>query len=310
MTARDSTKNVFYTYAHYRATAPERGPFYIGKGKGPRAWKTSGTGRNLYWQRIVKKYGLLIEIIAVWPTEQEALDHEVFLIECFRHLETGLVNMTDGGEGLTNPSPEVAHKIRARALEQWSDPAQRAAMIAARSTVEALAKKSASLKRAFSAPGSSERRSASLKAAKNTPESRERRRLVAQSPAYRAKMSEILTAARARPEVKAKHDAANAAKKSATAARKANEPKPIVMSKRECGLVAGATNRAKADARRALLPPEERARLEKQAADRLRYKNLQREARKRQLDADLVLAAQEYPQQPAVAHHPPETTRQ
>lgn len=304
MTARDSTKNVFYTYAHYRATAPERGPFYIGKGKGPRAWKTSGTGRNLYWQRIIKKYGLLVEIIAVWPTEQEALDHEVFLIECFRHLGTGLVNMTDGGEGLTNPSPEVTHKIRARTLEQWSDPAQRAAMIAARSTVEALAKKSASLKRAFSAPGSSGRRSASLKAAKNTPEARERHLAATQSPEYRARMSQAQKAARARPEIKAKHDAANAAKKAATAARKASEPKPVVMSKRECGLVAGAANRAKADARRALLPPEERARLERHAADRLRHKYLQREreAKRRQLDADLVLAAQASPQQIAGAH--------
>lgn len=309
MTARNSTKNVFYTYAHYRATAPERGPFYIGKGKGRRAWKTSGTGRNLYWQRVVKKHGLLVEIIAVWPTEQEALDHEVFLIECFRDMRTGLVNMTDGGEGLSNPSPEVLHKIRTRTLEQWSDPAQRAVMIAARSTVEALAKKSASLKRAFSMPGSSERRSASLKAAKSTPESRERRLLVSQNPEYRAKMSAILTVARARPEVKAKHDAANAAKKAAAAARQASEPKPDVMSKRECGLVAGAAHRAKADARRALLPPEERARLEKQAADRLRNKNLQRETKRRQQDADLALAARESPQQLAGAHPPQETTR-
>jgi hypothetical protein len=263
----------------------------------------------LYWQRVAKKHGLQVEIIAFWPTEQDALDHEVLLIECFRHLGTGLVNMTDGGEGLANPSPEVLHKIRARTLEQWNDPAQRATMIAARSTAEALAKKSASLKRAFSAPGSSERRSASIKAAHNMPEARERRMATTRSPEYRARMSQVQTAARARPEIKAKHDAANAAKKAATAARKASEPKPTVMSKRECGLVAGATHRAKADARRALLPPEERARLEKQAADRLRHKNLQREAKRRQMDADLVLAAQEGPRQPAEARPPQETAR-
>lgn len=49
------------------------------------------------------------------------------------------------------------------------------------------------------------------------------------------------------------------------------------MTKREAGNIAGQQNRAKAEARRALLPPEERARLEKQAADRLFYKNRQRQ---------------------------------
>lgn len=52
MTENNSTAQAFYTYAHYRADQPERGPFYIGKGKGPRAWKVNG--RSEWWNRTSK----------------------------------------------------------------------------------------------------------------------------------------------------------------------------------------------------------------------------------------------------------------
>lgn len=274
MTENNSTAQAFYTYAHYRADQPERGPFYIGKGKGPRAWKVNG--RSEWWRKTAEKHGVAIEILSHWPTEEEAYSHERLLIDCMRGMGLKVVNKNDGGDGAANPAPEVRAAIRERAIRQWSDPVERDRLIQARSSAEALARKSASLKRAFAQPGSAERRSASLREANQRPEIMAKRRALTSNPEYRRRQSEILCAARARPEVKAKHDAANAKKKAETAARKAMKPTPVKMTKREASLLAAESRRVKTEARRALLPPAERARLEKQAADRMFYKNRQR----------------------------------
>ena len=86
---------MFYTYAH---TKPDGTIFYIGKGTGIRAWKT--TRRNQHWKNIVAKYkDYNVEILANWDTEKEALDHEILLISCFRDMRYNLANMTNGGEG-------------------------------------------------------------------------------------------------------------------------------------------------------------------------------------------------------------------
>ena len=85
----------FYTYAHYRAS--ETTPFYIGKGSGKRAYSTSG--RSEYWNRIVQKHGLRVEILAWWDLESDAFEHERFLIACFRGMGVDLCNLTDGGDG-------------------------------------------------------------------------------------------------------------------------------------------------------------------------------------------------------------------
>lgn len=82
----------YYTYAHF--TKDNKKLFYIGKGKNRRAWQTSG--RNRYWSNVVKKHGRIVKILAEWDTEEEAFEHEKFLIGCF---EGKLVNLTDGGEG-------------------------------------------------------------------------------------------------------------------------------------------------------------------------------------------------------------------
>lgn len=275
MTSSNSTSKFFYTYAHYRADQPERGPFYIGKGMGQRAWKPQG--RSNWWTRTAKKHGVHVEIIAHWTTEDEAYSHERLLIGCMRDIGIKVVNKNDGGDGASNPAPEVRAAIRERTNQQWNDPAQRAKLIQSQTSPDAIARRSASLKRAFSRPGSRERRSASLKAANQRPEIIAKRQAITSSHEYRQKMSESLKAARARPEVMAKHDAANAKKVAANAARKALEPTQVKMTKREASLLAAESRRVKTEARRALLPPEERARLEKQAADRLRNRNRQRQ---------------------------------
>ena len=86
---------MFCTYAHY---TPQGRLFYIGKGSEKRA--QSLKGRNKYWHRVVQKHGRPdIQILANWKTNEEACDHEMLLIECFKDLGHKLVNMTAGGEG-------------------------------------------------------------------------------------------------------------------------------------------------------------------------------------------------------------------
>ena len=85
---------MYYTYGHYKADSKEL--FYIGKGKGNRAHERDS--RSDFWRNIVNKHDYAIEIFADWPTEEQAFEHEKFLIECFRDL-TVLCNLTDGGEG-------------------------------------------------------------------------------------------------------------------------------------------------------------------------------------------------------------------
>ena len=85
---------MFYTYAHYK---PDNSVFYIGKGQRKRAW--AHDNRNQYWKNVVAKHGLKVEILAHWPTEQEAFEHEKFLIWCFRDMGCTMANLTDGGEG-------------------------------------------------------------------------------------------------------------------------------------------------------------------------------------------------------------------
>jgi hypothetical protein len=87
----------YYTYAHVRNDTNKI--FYIGKGTGNRAYVTRD--RNKFWKRIVTKHGHTVDILAYWPTEAEAFEHEKLLIECFRKMGYNLTNQTDGGEGIS-----------------------------------------------------------------------------------------------------------------------------------------------------------------------------------------------------------------
>lgn len=95
----------YYTYAHF--TKDTKKLFYIGKGSNRRAWQTSS--RNRYWTNVVKKHGRTVEILAEWATEEEAFEHERFLISCF---EMQLVNLTDGGEGTSGRKQSEQEKIK------------------------------------------------------------------------------------------------------------------------------------------------------------------------------------------------------
>lgn len=85
----------YFTYLHRTADAGR--VFYVGKGTRDR--ERVSTGRSEYWSRVAKKHGFVPEILARWTSEEEAFEHERFLIACFKDMGFQLCNLTDGGEG-------------------------------------------------------------------------------------------------------------------------------------------------------------------------------------------------------------------
>ena len=85
---------IYYTYAYLRE---DKTPYYIGKGKGNRAYRRSK-------DRTIKppKDKSRILILKQNLTEEEAFKHEIYMITVFgrKDLGTGILhNRTDGGEG-------------------------------------------------------------------------------------------------------------------------------------------------------------------------------------------------------------------
>ena len=85
-----------YTYLHRSVKTNQ--VFYIGKGFGNRAYVKGN--HNLDWHHIVDNENYQIEILGKWETNEEALEHEKFLILCAKDLNWPLVNKTIGGQGV------------------------------------------------------------------------------------------------------------------------------------------------------------------------------------------------------------------
>ena len=97
----------YYTYAYLRE---DRTPYYIGKGKGNRAYKKKRGKIN------PPKDKSRIIFLKQNLTEAEAFKHEIYMIAVFgrKDLGTGiLINMTNGGEGSSGsvPSEETKRKL-------------------------------------------------------------------------------------------------------------------------------------------------------------------------------------------------------
>ena len=83
----------YYTYAYLRE---DKTPYYIGKGKGNRAYKKHRKGIG------VPKDKSRIIFLKQNLTEEEAFRHEIYMIAVFgrKDLRTGILhNLTDGGDG-------------------------------------------------------------------------------------------------------------------------------------------------------------------------------------------------------------------
>ena len=95
----------YYTYAYLRE---DKTPYYIGKGKGNRAYSR---GRRKFKSPKDKSRILILKKNL---TEEEAFTHERYMISVYgrKDLGTGILhNKTDGGEGRSNPSEETRKKI-------------------------------------------------------------------------------------------------------------------------------------------------------------------------------------------------------
>ena len=111
----------FYTYAYLRE---DKTPYYIGKGKGNRAYRRRYKGIKPPKDKsriIVLKQNL---------TEEEAFKHEIYMIAVFgrKDLGTGILyNKTNGGDGCSGAirTEETKQKIREkRALQEFTDEAR------------------------------------------------------------------------------------------------------------------------------------------------------------------------------------------
>jgi hypothetical protein len=88
----------FYVYEHIRRDTGA--VFYVGKGHGNR--HCSNRNRNQYWHNVVNKSGGFDSRVVVENNSEELmLLAEIEKINQLRMLGVALVNLTDGGEGIT-----------------------------------------------------------------------------------------------------------------------------------------------------------------------------------------------------------------
>lgn len=113
-------------------------PFYVGKGKGDRAYyhlKCCPSDTNKHKVNTIKKIlnagkEPVIEFYRTNLTEQEAFDLEIRLIKSIgrKDLKTGpLCNKTDGGDGGSGykPTKEVLDKIKRNYTREWREKASK-----------------------------------------------------------------------------------------------------------------------------------------------------------------------------------------
>lgn len=89
----------FYIYAHWTLDTEEI--FYIGKGIKNRCYSIAN--RSLWWNNIVNKHNYYITIIEINLEESLAFDKEKYWIDLYGRRQLGgkLINLTDGGEGVS-----------------------------------------------------------------------------------------------------------------------------------------------------------------------------------------------------------------
>lgn len=101
-----------FIYIHKKKTNNEI--FYVGQGCVKNRNK-SKHNRNNFWHNIVNKHGFVDEVISENLSKVQANNLERFLISKIGRFDLGrgpLANMTDGGDGLYNPSEITKKKMR------------------------------------------------------------------------------------------------------------------------------------------------------------------------------------------------------
>lgn len=112
----------FYVYLHIRKDGT---PFYVGKGRGKRAFASSKRERGMHWKQIVEAEFSQsyipkenVVFLSTFLSEEDALNIEKYWIALFGrqdiHLSGVLVNKTDGGDGVSGyrHTTEAIHRIK------------------------------------------------------------------------------------------------------------------------------------------------------------------------------------------------------
>lgn len=109
-----------YLYRHIRLD--KNVPFYIGIGSSENyARAKDGVKRSILWKRIAAK-GYEVEILIDGLTWEQACEKEKEFISIYGRidLKTGtLANMTDGGDGMLNPSEDVRRALSRASTGKW-----------------------------------------------------------------------------------------------------------------------------------------------------------------------------------------------
>lgn len=103
--------NIYYVYEWVRLDNNE--PFYVGKGKNNR-WRTKSS-RNNHFLNIVNSIPCAVILLHENLTSDEACDLECYYIEHYKYaIGYDLVNITDGGEGVSGfkPNEDKLKKMR------------------------------------------------------------------------------------------------------------------------------------------------------------------------------------------------------
>ena len=118
----------FYVYEHWRPNTNKC--FYVGKGKGKRAWDLQNM-RNPHFKSVVSKLTFLgfsidVRIIKSELSEDEALSLEIERIAMYGI--DNLTNMTLGGDGMKNPTDETRAKMSASQKKRFQNPIEKEKM--------------------------------------------------------------------------------------------------------------------------------------------------------------------------------------
>ena len=111
--------SVFYVYEHWRLYRDEC--FYVGKGKGDRAYRMRG--RNLHHRAIMDKLsregsGMEVRMVATGLSENEAFSLEIERISFWRELGIDLANHTNGGDGISGLKMSLEAKAKMSAAKK------------------------------------------------------------------------------------------------------------------------------------------------------------------------------------------------
>lgn len=139
----------FYVYKWTRKDT--NSIFYIGKGKGKRAFERKNN-RNRYFKNIISSTDCCVEILYEDLTEQEAFLKEVDLIKLYKGQGQCEANLTNGGEGTSGwkPSAQTIENMKKAQKGKIISPEQKAklrkAKLGTKASEETKEKMSKSLK--------------------------------------------------------------------------------------------------------------------------------------------------------------------